>query len=80
MDAPRIPENLCGILRELEKQKVVLLLESGDRLEVKILAVVDEIVIASTDRRIVFIACNCICAVFADCTDLLSARFDLAIE
>ena len=80
MAAPRIPENLCGILKELKKEKVVLLLETGDRLEVKILNVVDDIVVASTDRRFVFINCDCICAVIADCVDIISARFDLVYE
>ncbi|NLW56638.1 MAG: hypothetical protein GX050_08545 [Firmicutes bacterium] len=80
MNAPRIPENLCGILRELKKEKVVLLLETGDRIEVKILNVVDDIVIASTDRRFVFINCDCICAIIADCVDLISTRFELAYE
>lgn len=80
MATPRIPENLCGILKELKKEKVILLLETGERLQVKILNVVDNIVVASTDRRFVFINCDCICAVIADCVDVISTRFDLVYE
>ncbi len=77
ISTPRIPETLCGVLEKLKGEKVILNLRSGDKEQVKIVDVVGNVLIATTDRRFKFVSCDCICAVIADCLDVISARFDL---
>ena len=57
-------ENLIG-------RRVVIVLESGERLFVVIEAVRDNLVIAACDCRVIFINIDCICAVIAKCPEVL---------
>ena len=77
---PRIPETLCGILEKLKGEKVIVILESGDKELVKVVDVVGNVLITTIDKRFKFISCECICAVIADCLDVISARFELDYE
>ncbi|SFG07271.1 hypothetical protein SAMN05660649_00569 [Desulfotomaculum arcticum] len=74
---PNFPENLCGILKDLVGEKVIIILESGDKELVKVVAVKGNILIAITmaDRKFKFVDCDCICAVIADCLDVIADRF-----
>jgi hypothetical protein len=59
------------ILRALIGRRVVIILESGERLFVRIEAVRDNQVIAACDCRVIFIDIECICAVIAECPEVL---------
>jgi len=81
MSEMQVPENICDILRRLEGEKVVVVLESGEKEVVRVVRVVGDILVAKLlDRRFIFIDCDCICAVIADCLDVLSEKFDLQYE
>jgi len=81
MSEMQVPENICDILRRLEHQKVVIVLESGEKEVVKVVRVVGDVLVAKLlDRRFIFVDCECICAVIADCLDVLSEQFDLQYE
>jgi len=81
MSEIQVPENICDILRRLEGEKVVVVLESGEKEVVRVVRVVGDILVAKLlDRRFIFIDCDCICAVIADCLDVLSEKFDLQYE
>ncbi|HHT48788.1 MAG TPA: hypothetical protein GXZ98_05810 [Firmicutes bacterium] len=79
MDRPRF-ENLCDILKRLKGEQVLLLLDSGDREKVKVVAVIDDVLVATVDRKFIFVDCECICAVIADCLDVIAKQFDLTYE
>ncbi|HEY8391990.1 MAG TPA: hypothetical protein VIL83_04620 [Capillibacterium sp.] len=68
------------MLRKLKGEKVLLLLESGDREWVKVVAVIDNVLVATTDRKFIFVDCGCICAVIADCLDLIAQQFNLPYD
>lgn len=57
-------ENLIG-------RRVGIILESGERLFVRIEAVRDNQVIAACDCKVIFIDIECICAVIAECPEVL---------
>lgn len=57
-------ENLIG-------KRVVIILDSGERLFVVIEAVRDNLVIAACGCRVIFINIDCICAVIAECPEVL---------
>ncbi|NLM36525.1 MAG: hypothetical protein GX202_00165 [Firmicutes bacterium] len=76
---PRL-ENICDVLERLKGEKVLLLLDSGDREWVKVLAVIDEVLVATLDRKIIFVDCDCICAVIADCLNVISDQFGLPVD
>ena len=76
---PRI-DSLCDVLRRLKGERVLLLLESGDREWVKVVAVVDEVLVATLDKKFIFVDCDCICAVIADCLDVIADKFNLAYD
>ena len=59
------------ILEALVGRRVVIILESGERLFVRIEAVRDNQVIAACDCRVIFINIECICAVIAECPEVL---------
>ncbi|HBR34947.1 MAG TPA: hypothetical protein DD734_09950 [Firmicutes bacterium] len=80
MDSPRQFKELCDILRRLKGERVLLILESGDRECVKVVAVIDEVLVATLDRKFIFVDCDCICAVIADCLDVLSEEFGLVYQ
>lgn len=80
MDSPRQFQELCDLLRRLKGERVLLILESGDREWVKVVAVIGEVLVATLDRKFIFIDCDCICAVVADCLDLLSEEFGLVYQ
>ena len=80
MDSPRQFKELCDILRRLKGERVLLILESGDREWVKVVAVLDEVLVATLDRKFIFVDCNCICAVIADCLDVLAKEFGLVYQ
>jgi hypothetical protein len=80
MDSPRQFKELCDLLRRLKGERVLLILESGDREWVKVVAVIDEVLVATLDRKFIFVDCDCICAVIADCLDLLSEEFGLVYQ
>ncbi|SFG54530.1 hypothetical protein SAMN05660649_01931 [Desulfotomaculum arcticum] len=74
---PDFPDKICGILKDLAGEKVIIILESGDKELVKVVAVKGNILIATVDRKFKFVDCDCICAVIADCLDVISDRFQL---
>lgn len=76
---PRL-EEICDVLKRLKGERVLLLLESGDREWVKVVAVIDRILVATLDRKFIFVDCNCICAVIADCLDVIADQFGLSYE
>ena len=80
MDSPRQFKELCDLLRRLKGERVLLILESGDRECVKVVAVIDEVLVATLDRKFIFVDCDCICAVIADCLDVLSEEFGLVYQ
>ena len=80
MDSPRQFKDLCDLLRRLKGERVLLILESGDREWVKVVAVLDEVLVASLDRKFIFVGCDCICAVIADCLDVLAKEFGLVYQ
>jgi len=81
MSEMQVPENICDILRRLEGEKVVIILESGEKEVVRVVRVVGDVLVAKLlDRRFIFVDCECICAVIADCLDVLSEKFDLQYE
>ena len=80
MDSPRQFKELCDLLRRLKGERVLLILESGDREWVKVVAVIGEVLVATLDRKFIFVDCDCICAVVADCLDLLSEEFGLVYQ
>jgi len=81
MSEMQVPENICDILRRLEGEKVVIILESGEKEVVRVVRVVGDVLVAKLlDRRFIFVDCDCICAVIADCLDVLSEKFDLQYE
>lgn len=59
------------ILRALIGRRVVIILESGERLFVVIEAVRDNLVIAACGCRVIFINIDCICAVITECPEVL---------
>lgn len=65
------------MLKKLKGEKVILLLESGDREKVKVVAVIDDVLVATLDRKFIFVDCECICAVIADCLDVIAEQFNL---
>lgn len=80
MDSPQPFKELCDLLRRLKGERVLLILESGDRECVKVVAVIDEVLVATLDRKFIFVDCDCICAVIADCLDVLSEEFGLVYQ
>jgi len=75
-----LPQTICDVLKKLVGEKVILILESGDKELVKIVAVKGDVLVATTDRRFKFVNCDCICAVIADCLDVISERFRLQYD
>lgn len=59
------------ILEDLIGRRVIIVLESGERLLVRIEAVRDNVLIAAIGCRIIFINIDCICAVIAECPEVL---------
>jgi len=55
-------------------------LNSGDREWVKVVAVSDGVLVATLNKRFIFVDCDCICAVIADCLDVIADQFGLAYE
>jgi len=77
----QVPENICDILRSLEGEKVVIVFESGEKELVKVVRLVGDILVAKLlERKFIFVDCDCICAVIADCFDVLAEKFDLQYE
>lgn len=68
------------MLKRLKGERVLLLLESGDREWVKVVAVLDGVLVATLDKKFIFVDCNCICAVIADCLDVIADQFGLAYD
>lgn len=63
-----------GIKETLEAligRRVIIVLESGERLFVQIEAVRDNLLIAACRCKIIFIDIDCICAVIAECPEVL---------
>jgi len=75
-----IPNTICGILKKLEGERVIIILKSGDKELVKIVAVQGNILITTTDKKFIFVDCDCICAVLADCLDVISDKFRLQYD
>lgn len=55
-------------------------MNSGDREWVKVVAVSDGVLVATLNKRFIFVDCDCICAVIADCLDVIADQFGLAYE
>lgn len=72
-----IPDKICGILKKLEGERVIIILKSGDKELVKVVAVIGNLLVSTVDRRFKFVDCDCICAVIADCLDVISDKFRL---
>ncbi len=75
-----IPETICDILKKLEGERVIIILESGDKELVKVVAVVGNLLVSTIDRKFKFVDCDCICAVIADCLDVICDKFSLQYE
>lgn len=46
----------------------------------KVVAVIGNLLVATIDRRFKFVDCDCICAVIADCLDVISDKFRLQYD
>jgi len=68
------------VLKRLKGERVLLLLNSGDREWVKVVAVIDGVLVATIDRKFIFVECDCICAVIADCLDVIADQFGLTFN
>jgi hypothetical protein len=68
--------NLKEVLEGLVEQKVTIILVSGQRLTVEVDAVVDNLLVASIDGKILFIDIECICVVVTCCEEVLESLFD----
>lgn len=68
------------MLKRLKGEKVILLLDSGDRERVKVVAVIDGVLVGTLDKKFIFVDCDCICAVIADCLDVIADQFGLAYD
>lgn len=61
------------VLEGLVEQKVTIILESGQKLTVEIAAVIDNLLVASVDGKILFIDIECICVVITCCEEVLES-------
>jgi len=61
-------------------EKVIIILESGDKEQVKIVAVQGNTLVTTIDRKFIFVDCDCICAIIADCLDVISDKFRLQYD
>lgn len=66
-------KNIKEVLRSLIEQRVTLVLESGQKLTVEIDAVVDDLLVASVNGKILFVNIECICVVVTCCEEALEA-------
>lgn len=64
-------KNLKDVLRGLIEQHVTIILISGQRLNVEVDAIVDNLLVASIGNRILFIDIECICVVVSCCEEIL---------
>lgn len=65
--------NIKEVLEGLVEQRVTLVLVSGQRLTVEVDAVVDDLLVASIDGKILFIDIECICVVLTCCEEVLES-------
>jgi hypothetical protein len=59
------------VLERLIGRRVIIVLEHGRRLFVRIEAVRDGLLIAACDCKVIFIDIECICAVITECPEVL---------
>lgn len=65
--------NIKEVLESLIEQRVTLILVSGQRLTVEVDAVIDGLLVASIDGKILFISIECICVVITCCEEILES-------
>lgn len=66
-------KKLKDTLESLVEQRVIIILERGQRLIVEVDAVADNLLVTSVDGRIFFIDIECICAVVTCCEEVLES-------
>lgn len=73
IDNGALPETIEELLRSLIGERTTIIFESGKFLKnVRIITVVGELVVVDFFRcGVIFIRISCICAVKAECTDIL---------
>lgn len=64
-------DGIKAVLKASVESRVTIVLVSCQRLVVEVDAVVDDLLIASIDNRILFIDINCICVVINSCEEVL---------
>ena len=64
-------KNIKEVLEGLVEQRVTIILVSGQKLTVEVDAVIDHLLVASIDGKILFIDIECICVVVTCCEEVL---------
>jgi hypothetical protein len=64
-------KNIKEVLQSLIETQACIVLVSGQKLNVEVDAVVDNLLVASVGNRIIFIDIECICAVITCCEEIL---------
>lgn len=71
-DSNSLPTSITELLRSLIGERVTIILESGEIERIRIIAVSGDLLVAEFFRcSIKFVRIDCICAVRAECTDIL---------
>ncbi|HEY8344740.1 MAG TPA: hypothetical protein VIL66_06035 [Bacillota bacterium] len=64
-------------MKRLVDDHITIVLVSGEKENIKVTAVVGDLLIATCDgNRLKFVDINCICEVLASCSDFLDDAFD----
>lgn len=71
----QFPDTICGILSRLVDQEVIIVLRSGEKERIKVLAVSGNVVVAKCGSIIKFINCDCICEIIVECADIIDRCF-----
>ncbi|MGI6485211.1 MAG: hypothetical protein GX759_07485 [Thermoanaerobacterales bacterium] len=79
-ETQHVPDNICDILKKLKDEKIIVMFRSGNKEQVKVVAVEGDVLVATVDKKFIFINCDCICSVIADCIDVISKKFSLQYD
>jgi hypothetical protein len=66
-------DSIKDVLKASIEQKVTIILISGQKLTVEVEAVIDNLLVASIDGKILFIDIECICVVITCCEEILES-------